>query len=102
MTKEQYTMAVKIRLSRVGTKHAPLYRIVAVDSHDKRDGRALEILGTYNPIKDVFDQLHEDKVKAWIAKGALMTDSVKKLSKKFGSLPKIKTESAPAADAPRD
>lgn len=82
-------MAVKIRLSRVGTKKAPVYRIIAIDSHGKRDGRALEILGTYNPIRDVFDQYHEEKINAWIAKGATLTDSAKKLSKKFKKMPKI-------------
>ena len=76
-------MAVRIRLSRIGTKHVPIYRIVAVDSRDKRDGRALEILGTYNVGRDIFDQFHEERINAWVAQGALMTDAVKKLSKKY-------------------
>jgi small subunit ribosomal protein S16 len=72
-------MAVKIRLSRVGKKHAPFHRLVAVDSRDRRDGEALEILGTYNPLRKQFDAMHIDKVDAWIQKGAQMTDSAKKL-----------------------
>ena len=76
-------MAVRIRLSRIGTKHVPIYRIVAVDSRDKRDGRALEILGTYNVCRDIFDQFHEERINAWVTQGALMTDAVKKLSKKY-------------------
>jgi small subunit ribosomal protein S16 len=75
-------MAVKIRLSRVGTKNMAMYRVVAVDSRDKRDGQPLEILGTYNPRSESFDQLHMDRVNHWVAQGAEMTDSVKKLTKK--------------------
>jgi small subunit ribosomal protein S16 len=74
-------MAVKIRLSRIGKKNAPVYRIVAVDSRKKRDGEALENLGTYDPIRGVLVQFHEERINDWVSKGAIMTDVVKKLQK---------------------
>jgi small subunit ribosomal protein S16 len=80
-------MAVAIRLSRVGTKNMPMYRIVAVDSRDKRDGQPLEILGTYNPRSESFDQLHMDRINHWVAQGAIMSDTVKKLTKKQSKAP---------------
>ena len=72
-------MAVKIRLSRVGKKKTPFYRIVAVDSRKKRDGAYLENLGTYDGLKGVLIQFHVDRINDWIGKGAIPTDSVKKL-----------------------
>lgn len=74
-------MAVKIRISRIGTKHAPIFRIVAIDSRRKRDGAALEILGTYNPVQGTIVQYHEERINAWVAQGAIMTDAVKKIQK---------------------
>lgn len=76
-------MAVKIRFSRIGKKNAPIYRIVAVDSRKKRDGAALENLGTYDPIKGTFVQFHEERVQDWLSKGAIMTDSVKRIHKRY-------------------
>lgn len=76
-------MAVKIRLSRIGKKHAPFYRIVAIDSRAKRDGAALENLGTYDPCKKDFIQFHEDRIQAWVEKGAIVTDAVKKIHKMY-------------------
>jgi small subunit ribosomal protein S16 len=81
-------MAVTIRLSRVGTKNMPMYRVVAVDSRDKRDGQPLEILGTYNPRSESFDQLHIERVNHWVAQGAQMSETVKKLTKKQSKAPK--------------
>ncbi len=77
-----FLMAVKIRLSRVGTTNAPMYRVVAIDERRKRDGKALEILGTYNPKTGELVQYHNDRVQKWIDQGAIMTDAVKKLQKK--------------------
>ncbi len=77
-------MAVKIRLARIGKIHAPLYRIVAIDSRKKRDGEALDILGTYNPLTGDIVQFHNDRINEWIAKGAVVTDAVKKLQKLHG------------------
>ncbi len=71
---------VKIRLTRVGAKKRPFYRVVAIDQRDKRDGRALEFLGTYDPKGTppliTLDVAH---VEAWIAKGAQLSDSVRSI-----------------------
>lgn len=74
-------MAVKIRLSRIGKIHAPVYRIIAIDSRKKRDGEALDILGTYNPVTHEIIQFHADRLQDWVSKGAIVTDAVKKLQK---------------------
>ena len=76
-------MAVKIRLSRIGRKHAPYYRIVAIDSRRKRDGAILEDLGTYDPIQGSLIQFHDEQISQWISKGAILTDSVKRLQKMY-------------------
>jgi small subunit ribosomal protein S16 len=72
---------VKIRLTRMGRTHAPVYRIVAVDSRKKRDGEALEILGTYNPSTQELVQFHQDRIDHWVSQGAQVTDTVKKLQR---------------------
>ena len=74
-------MAVTIRLSRIGKIHSPVYRIVAIDARKKRDGEALDILGTYNPITHEIVQFHEERINDWISKGALVSDAVKKIQK---------------------
>jgi small subunit ribosomal protein S16 len=74
-------MAVKIRLARIGKIHAPIYRIVAIDSRKKRDGEALDILGTYNPLTGDLIQFHNDRITEWVSKGAMVSDAVKKLQK---------------------
>jgi len=74
-------MAVKIRFTRVGKKHAPIYRIVAVDSRKKRDGEYLENLGTYNPLTKEIIQWHADRIAHWESNGAIATDAVKRLQK---------------------
>ena len=76
-------MSVKIRLARIGKKHAPYYRIVAIDSRKKRDGASLEILGTYNPLNGELIQFHNERVNDWISKGAIPSDAVKKLQKVY-------------------
>ena len=72
-------MAVKIRFARIGKKHAPIYRIVAIDSRRKRDGMFLENLGTYNPKTKQIVQFHDDRVAHWISVGAIPTDAVGRL-----------------------
>ncbi len=73
-------MSVKIRLARAGAKKAPFYRIVAADVRAPRDGRFIEILGRYNPRTEPSTiELDVDKVDAWIAKGAQMTETAAKL-----------------------
>ena len=78
-------MAVKIRLTRVGAKGRPVYRIVAANSVSPRDGKFLEILGNYDPKKDPPEvTLKEDLVRSWLAKGAKPTLTVSKLLIKKG------------------
>jgi small subunit ribosomal protein S16 len=75
-------MAVKLRLTRVGSKKNPIYRVVAADSRSPRDGKFLEIVGRYNPQTDPSTiELDEAKVKAWLEKGAQPTQSVARLLK---------------------
>jgi len=76
-------MAVKIRLSRIGTTNRPFFRLVAVDSRKKRDGAQLANIGTYDPMNGSVVQFHENVYQEWISKGALVTDSVKKIYKLY-------------------
>lgn len=76
---------VKIRLRRAGAKKAPFYRVVVADSHFARDGRFIEEIGTYDPLKTPADvKIDADKAKQWIANGAQPTDTVKDILKKSG------------------
>jgi small subunit ribosomal protein S16 len=76
---------VKIRLRRLGKKKAPFYRIVVADSRYPRDGRFIEELGYYDPMKEPVDiKIDGDKAKEWLAKGAQPTETVKSLLKKSG------------------
>jgi small subunit ribosomal protein S16 len=78
-------MAVKIRLARHGAKKKPFYRIVVADIESPRDGRYLEAVGTYDPAPDpAVVSLKSERVKYWIDKGAIPTDTVKSLLKKEG------------------
>jgi small subunit ribosomal protein S16 len=72
-------MAVRIRLSRIGKKHAPFYRIVAVDGRKKRDGAFLEDLGTYDGIKTELVRFEPDRIDYWVSQGAIPSDAVKRL-----------------------
>ena len=76
---------VKIRLRRMGVKKAPFYRIVIADSRYPRDGRFIEEIGYYDPMKEpVVIKIDEDKAKEWLTKGAQPTETVKSLLKKSG------------------
>lgn len=78
-------MALKLRLTRMGSKKKPFYRIVALNSETRRDGRALEFLGHYNPMTEPADiKIDTEKVKAWMDRGAKPTDTVQSLLKKSG------------------
>lgn len=78
-------MAVKIRLRRMGAKKNPFYRIVVADSRYPRDGRFIEEIGTYDPLKTPADvKIDADRAKQWIANGAQPTDTVKDILKKSG------------------
>jgi len=80
-------MAVRIRLARMGAKKKPFYRLVAADSEAPRDGRFLEILGYYDPLKEPPEiKVHQDKVNYWLSKGAGVSDSARALLKKQGVL----------------
>jgi small subunit ribosomal protein S16 len=78
-------MAVKLRLTRVGSKKNPIYRVVAADSRAPRDGKFIEIIGRYNPQTDPSTvEIDTDKVKEWLSKGAQPTEPVRKLLKIAG------------------
>lgn len=81
-------MAVRIRLSRGGSKKRPFYKIVVADQRAPRDGRFIERLGSYNPLlpKDHADRLvlNQDKVKEWLGKGAQPTERLQKLFANLG------------------
>ncbi|MCK4739538.1 MAG: 30S ribosomal protein S16 [Deltaproteobacteria bacterium] len=73
-------MSVVIRLARRGAKKKPFYRVVVADSRSPRDGRFIEILGTYDPMKTpALVELKKDKIDAWVAKGAIASDTVRSL-----------------------
>ena len=75
-------MAVRMRLTRVGSKKNPIYRVVVADARSPRDGRFIEILGRYNPQTDPSTiELDEAKVKDWLGKGAQPSEAVARLIK---------------------
>ena len=76
-------MAVRIRLTRKGRKKQPFYRIVVADSQAPRDGKFLDIVGTYDPMQNpVAVTVDGEKLDAWVQKGATLTETVKSLLKK--------------------
>lgn len=84
-------MAVKIRLTRMGDKKSPFYRVVVADSRAPRDGKFIDIIGTYNPLTQPADvKIDGEKAKAWIANGAQPTDTVKGLLVGAGVIPEGK------------
>ncbi len=82
-------MAVKLRLKRMGGKQKPFYRIVAADSRSPRDGKFIELIGTYNPIKgqDVVT-VDEEKAMKWLNNGAIPTDTVRNILSSQGIMKK--------------
>ena len=75
-------MAVKLRLTRVGSKKNPIYRIVAADSRSPRDGKFIEIVGRYNPQTDPSTiEFGEEKIRHWLSKGAQPSNTVQRLLK---------------------
>jgi small subunit ribosomal protein S16 len=94
-------MGVRIRLARHGAKKKPFYRIVVADGESPRDGRFLEKVGTYDPLIDPAKvSLNSDRIKYWMEKGAIPSDTVKSLLKREGFFAtKTKTDlNPPAAD----
>ena len=84
-------MAVKLRLTRMGAKKRPSYRIVASDSRQKRYGEYLELVGTYNPIADE-TKINEEVALKWLRTGAQPSDTVKNLLSKAGIMKKFAEE----------
>ena len=78
-------MAVKLRLKRMGAKKKPFYRIVAADARSPRDGRFIELIGTYDPIKNPAEiKIDETLALKWLNNGAIPTDTVRSLFKTIG------------------
>ena len=84
-------MAVKLRLTRMGAKKRPTYRIVATDSRRPRDGRYLELIGTYSPIDTEENQVkvNEEVALKWLNKGAVPTDTVRNILSREGIMKKF-------------
>jgi small subunit ribosomal protein S16 len=102
-------LSVKIRLRRIGAKKHPFYRLVVADTRSPRDGKFIEILGTYDPMSDpVKLNIDQDKVKAWLQKGARPSDTARDFLIDQGLLPKESAKKRPtkppkakgAAEAP--
>jgi small subunit ribosomal protein S16 len=79
---------IKLRLRRMGAKKRPSYRIVAADSRAPRDGRFIEIIGTYDPLTDPSTvKINEERAKHWLSNGAQPTDTVRALLRREGLIP---------------
>lgn len=88
-------MAVRLRLTRLGAKKRPFYRVVATDQHTRRDGRHIEFLGYYNPkVEPIELKIDLDRVDYWLGVGAQPSDTVRSLIKKARA---GQTASAPSA-----
>ncbi|MDR1094573.1 MAG: 30S ribosomal protein S16 [Clostridiales bacterium] len=86
---------VKIRLTRLGDIHTPIYRVIVTDSRKPRDSDYLDLLGLYNPKGNTGEtKIDAEKAKTWLAKGAIPTDTVKAILIKAGAMPE------PAVRAP--
>ena len=78
-------MALKIRLTRLGDKKTPFYRVVVADSRSPRDGKFVEVIGTYNLLKNPAEiKIDNEKAAAWLKKGAQPTDTARELLVKCG------------------
>jgi len=89
-------LAVRIRLTRIGATKRPSYRVIAIDRRRPRDGRALEILGFYDPLTDPATvRLDTDRINAWIGKGAQPSETVVKLMRQAAQPPKPASEEKP-------
>jgi small subunit ribosomal protein S16 len=81
---------VRIRLTRMGKRNRPFYRIVVVDQRKKRDGAYIESLGYYDPVKDPAEmKVDVEKAVEWILKGAQPSKTVRDILKKFGVMQKV-------------
>ena len=92
-------MAVKIRLTRLGNKKAPFYRVVVADSRTARDGKVIEKLGTYNPLVQPAEiKINAELAKKWLNTGAQPTETAKVLLIKSGIIEPATKKSAPRKD----
>jgi small subunit ribosomal protein S16 len=93
-------MSVKIRMRRIGAKKHPFYRLVVADSRSPRDGKFIEILGTFDPMTDpVKRTVDAEKVKAWLQKGARPSDTARAFLIGEGLLPKESARTRPTKPA---
>ena len=93
-------MAVKIRMKRVGTKNTPVYRIVVADGRSPRDGKFIEEIGTYQPLKkDNNFVLNLERAKYWVSKGAQPSDTVASFIKKAAKVATATAGTTPATTA---
>ncbi len=91
-------MAVSIRLRREGAKNSPYYKVVVADSRSPRDGKFIEIVGTYDPKKkDHNSTIKLDRIEHWISKGAQASDTVRSLVKQNQKVEVSQPETAPEA-----
>ena len=82
-------MAVKIRLTRMGDKKAPFYRVVVADSRSPRDGKFIDVIGTYNPLTDPAEiKIDAEKANKWLKNGATPTETAKSVLTKSGVIEK--------------
>ena len=92
-------MAVKIRLTRMGDKKSPFYRVVVADSRTSRDGKVIEKLGTYDPKTDPAQiNIDVEKAQTWIKNGAQPTETAKTILVKAGVLEATNKKTAPKSD----
>lgn len=92
-------MAVKIRLTRLGDKKSPFYRVVVADERSSRDGKIIEKIGTFNPLVDPAEiKIDAELAKKWLANGAKPTETAKSLLVKAGVIKETKTKTAPKSD----
>ena len=88
--KENYTMSVKLRLTRIGRHKDPFYRIVAADSRFARDGRYIEQIGTCDPVNGVESaDINEELAMKWLKNGAIPSDSVRAMLSRKGIMTKF-------------
>jgi len=94
-------MALKIRLTRIGARNKPFYRVVVSESRARRDGRFIEKLGFYDPIKNPaeFDLNHE-RAQYWIQRGAEPSETVRSLMKRFHSIRPSAKAATPESEKP--
>jgi small subunit ribosomal protein S16 len=79
-------VAVRIRLARFGRRHHPVYRIVVMDSKSPREGKYIDIIGTYDPVRHEIIKFDEEKYNKWISLGAEVTDRAKAIYKLYKKL----------------